>query len=75
MTAKALEFRQFQRVFSNLQKGGGAGSEGAVILSLSGEESAVREAFELIEVIKGEEQFDVPRLVPYIREPEAAPLH
>ena len=44
-----------------------------MILSLSGEETVVREAFELLEGIKGEEQFEVPRLIPYIREPEEAP--
>jgi len=43
------------------------------ILSLSGEESAVGEAFSLLEAIKGEEQFGAPRLISYIREPEAAP--
>ena len=53
--------------------GGVAGSEGAVMLALEGEHDVVREAFELIEDIKGEPQFDPPRLVPYIREPETAP--
>ncbi len=57
----------------HIASGGVAGSEGAVILSLSGEEPVVREAFELLEAIKGEEQFDAPDLIPYIREPEAAP--
>jgi hypothetical protein len=55
--------------------GGVAGSEGAVVLSLSGEESVVREAFSLLEAIKGEEQFEALRLIPYIREPEAALQH
>jgi hypothetical protein len=27
----------------------------------------------MLEAIKGEEQFEAPRLIPYIREPEAAP--
>jgi hypothetical protein len=58
---------------THVASGGVAGSEGAVILSLSGEESVVREAFALLEGIKGEEQFEAPRLIPYIREPEAAP--
>ena len=53
--------------------GGVAGSEGAVMLALEGEHDVVLEAFELIEGIKGEPQFDPPRLVPYIREPETAP--
>jgi len=53
--------------------GGVAGSEGAVMLALEGEHDVVLEAFELIEDIKGEPQFDPPRLVPYIREPETAP--
>lgn len=58
---------------THVASGGVAGSEGAVVLSLSGEESVVREAFALLEGIKGEEQFEAPRLIPYIREPEAAP--
>ena len=53
--------------------GGVAGSEGAVMLALEGEHDVVLKAFELIEDIKGEPQFDPPRLVPYIREPETAP--
>ena len=53
--------------------GGVAGSEGAVILALEGEHDVVLKAFELIEAIKGEPQFDPPRLVPYIREPETSP--
>jgi hypothetical protein len=60
---------------THVASGGVAGSEGAVILSLTGEESVVRAAFELLEGIKGEEQFEAPRLIPYIREPEAAPAH
>ncbi len=53
--------------------GGVAGSEGAVILALEGEKEIVLEAFELVESIKGEPQFDPPRLIPYVREPETAP--
>ncbi len=53
--------------------GGVAGSEGAVMLALEGEHDVVLKAFELIGDIKGEPQFDPPRLVPYIREPETAP--
>jgi hypothetical protein len=60
---------------THVASGGVAGSEGAVILSVSGEEAVVREAFDLLEAIKGEEQFDAPDLIPYIREPEAAPQH
>ena len=60
---------------THIASGGVAGSEGAVILSLSGDETVVREAFELLEAMKGEEQFEVPRLIPYIREPEEAPQH
>ena len=60
---------------THVASGGVAGSEGAVILSLSGEETVVREAFELLEGIKGEEQFEAPRLIPYIREPKEAPEH
>ena len=60
---------------THVASGGVAGSEGAVILSLSGSETVVRDAFELLEGIKGEEQFDAPRLIPYIREPLSAPQH
>lgn len=60
---------------THVASGGVAGDEGAVVLSLSGEESNVRAAFEMLEGIKGEEQFESPRLIPYIREPEAAPKH
>ena len=60
---------------THVASGGVAGSEGAVILSLSGSETVVRDAFELLEGIKGEEQFDAPRLIPYIREPLSAPKH
>jgi len=60
---------------THVASGGVAGSEGAVILSLSGQETTVRQAFELIETIKGEAQFDPPRLIPYVREPVSAPKH
>lgn len=60
---------------THVASGGVAGSEGAVILSLSGAEAVVREAFELLETMKGEGQFESPRLIPYIREPEEAPQH
>lgn len=57
----------------HVASGGVAGSEGAVVLALTGEESVVKAAFELVESVKGEEQFEAPRLIPYIREPENAP--
>ncbi|MDA1297440.1 MAG: hypothetical protein O3B04_05490 [Chloroflexi bacterium] len=57
----------------HVASGGVAGSEGAVILALTGEEDVVKAAFELAESVKGEEQFEPPRLVPYIREPVNAP--
>ena len=60
---------------THVASGGVAGAEGAVVLSLYGDEPVVREAFELVEAIKGEEQFEPPRLIPYIREPEEAPQH
>ena len=60
---------------THIASGGVAGSEGAVILSLTGQEPVVRQAFELVEAIKGEEQFDPPRLIPYVREPDSAPKH
>jgi hypothetical protein len=60
---------------THVASGGVAGSEGAVILSLAGQETVVRQAFELVEAMKGEEQFDPPRLIPYIREPDSAPRH
>ena len=53
--------------------GGVAGAEGAVMLALEGEHDVVLKAFELIEAIKGEPQFDPPRLGPYIREPATSP--
>ncbi len=57
----------------HVASGGVAGSEGAVILALTGDEDVVKAAFELAESMKSEEQFEPPRLVPYIREPEMAP--
>ena len=57
----------------HVASGGVAGSEGAVVLALTGEEEVVKSAFELVESVKGEEQFEAPRLIPYIREPENAP--
>ena len=57
----------------HIGSGGVAGSEGAVMLALEGESKVVESAFELIESIKGEPQFDPPRLVPYVREPENSP--
>jgi hypothetical protein len=57
----------------HVASGGVAGSEGAVILALTGEEAVVKQAFELVESVKGEEQFEAPRLIPYVREPENAP--
>ena len=53
--------------------GGVAGSGGAVMLGLEGGHDTVLEAFELVESIKGEPQFNSPRLVPYVREPETSP--
>lgn len=58
----------------HVASGGVAGSEGAVMLALTGEEQVVKSAFELVESVKGEEQFEPPRLIPYIREPETAPV-
>ncbi|MDP6055325.1 MAG: hypothetical protein QGF24_00860 [Dehalococcoidia bacterium] len=58
---------------THIASGGVAGSEGAVMLSLSGAETDVRAAFDMLEDIKGEEQFESPRLIPYIREPETSP--
>ncbi len=57
----------------HVASGGVAGSEGAVVLALTGDEAVVKAAFELVESVKGEEQFEPPRLIPYIREPENAP--
>ena len=57
----------------HVASGGVAGSEGAIVLALTGEEDVVKAAFELVESVKGEEQFEPPRLIPYIREPENAP--
>ena len=55
--------------------GGVAGSEVAVMLELEGDRETVLEAFELVESIKGEPQFESPRLVAYVREPETSPAH
>ena len=57
----------------HVASGGVAGSEGAVILALTGEHDVVKAAFELAESVKGEDQIEVPRLIPYIREPVMAP--
>lgn len=57
----------------HVASGGVAGSEGAVVLALVGEEAVVKQAFELVESVKGEDQIEEPRLVPYVREPETAP--
>ena len=60
---------------THIGSGGVAGSEGAVMLALEGDRETVLEAFELVESIKGEPQFESPRLVPYVREPETSPAH
>ncbi len=57
----------------HVASGGVAGSEGAVMLTLEGDHDVVLKAFELVEAIKGEPQFESPRLIPYVREPETAP--
>ena len=58
---------------THVGSGGVAGSGGAVKLGLEGGHNIVLEAFELVESIKGEPQFNSPRLVPYVREPETSP--
>ena len=57
----------------HVASGGVAGSEGAVVLALTGDEDVVKSAFELVESLKQEEQFEAPRLIPYVREPKTAP--
>ncbi len=59
----------------HVASGGVAGSEGAVMLALEGDEPTVRAAFELVESVKGEEQIQMPRLIPNVREPATAPVH
>ncbi len=56
----------------HVASGGVAGSEGAVILALEGDDETVRTAFELVESIKGEEPIPLPNLSEYVREPAAA---
>ncbi|MEE8362664.1 MAG: hypothetical protein V3S18_01185, partial [Dehalococcoidia bacterium] len=56
----------------HVASGGVAGSEGAVILALEGDDETVRTAFELVESIKGEEPIPLPNLSEYVREPSAA---
>jgi hypothetical protein len=57
----------------HIASGGVAGSEGAVMLALEGDEATVTEAFELCESVKDEPQIADPRIVPAIREPEDRP--
>ena len=57
---------------THVGSGGVAGSGGAVILGLEGGHNIVLEAFELVE-LKGEPQFNSPRLVSYVSEPETSP--
>ena len=58
---------------THVGSGGVAGSGGAVILGLEGGHNIVLEAFELVESIKSEPQFNSPRLVSYVSEPETSP--
>lgn len=58
----------------HVASGGVAGSEGAVILALEGDEETVRIAFELCESVKGEPNIDESRLLDYVREPVEATL-
>lgn len=58
---------------THVASGGVVGSEGAVILALEGDEATVREAFELVESLKGEEEIESPDLEPAVRIPETAP--
>ena len=57
---------------THVGSGGVAGSGGAVILGLEGGHNIALEAFELVE-LKGEPQFNSPRLVSYVSEPETSP--
>ncbi len=57
----------------HIASGGVAGSEGAVVLALEGDEETVTEAFELCESIKGEPQIADPRVDPAIRVPSNRP--
>lgn len=57
----------------HIASGGVAGSEGAVMLALEGDEKTVTEAFEICESVKDEPQIAAPRIVPPVREPEDRP--
>ena len=78
VTAKAVTEIQALEILTgvtavHIASGGVAGSEGAVVLALEGDEKTVTEAFELCESVKGEPQIPAPRSVDAVREPEEAP--
>jgi hypothetical protein len=78
VTAKAVTEIQALELLTgvtatHIASGGVAGSEGAVMLGLQGDEPTVRAAFELCESIKGEPQLDDPRINAAVREPATAP--
>lgn len=58
---------------THVASGGVVGSEGSVVLALEGDEKTVREAFELVESLKKEEDIRGPRLEEEIRIPATAP--
>lgn len=57
----------------HVASGGVVGSEGAVILALEGDRETVKNAFELVEKLKAEEELQSPRLEPAVRVPDQAP--
>ncbi|HJP30467.1 MAG TPA: hypothetical protein QGF95_07925 [Candidatus Latescibacteria bacterium] len=78
VTAKAVTEIQALEILTgvtavHIASGGVAGSEGAVVLALEGDEKTVTEAFELCESVKGEPQIPDPRIVDAVRVPENAP--
>ena len=80
VTAKAVTEIQALEILTgvtavHIASGGVAGSEGAVMLALEGDQQTVTEAFELCESVKDEPQIPAPRINAAVREPEHVPKH
>jgi hypothetical protein len=74
-TAKVVtEIQSLERLTGvkvvHVASGGVAGSEGAVVLALEGDDETVRTAFELCESVKGEPDIETPEMQPYLRDVE-----
>lgn len=71
VTAKAVSEVQALEILTgvtavHVASGGVGGSEGSVILALEGDDRTVREAFEMVESLKGEETVEAPELEPAV---------